>query len=171
MSQSGWGRLPTIIVGSGGSGAGIRRASQTTVVCRAHAAHSRPVPSARCPHPAAGVTVPGAHRCPDKGVPMQVHRPLASLLVTVGTAAAVVLTVVPASASPGGGRAAPQACTSSDAVRVPGAEHTETACLPDITTAGLRTAPPGKYTDQADWSTLSAPNTTNPTGVRGLQVD
>jgi len=96
-----------------------------------------------------------------------------SLLVTLGTAAAVALQAAPAAADSGGGGRSrePRACTSTDSVRVPGAEHAETACLPDITTAGLLTAGPGKYTDQSDWASLSASGTVNPSGVRGLQVD
>ena len=96
-----------------------------------------------------------------------------TLLVSLGTAAALSLQVAPAAAYPGqsGGDPEPRPCTAADSVSVPGAEHAETACLPDITTAGLLTAAPGKYTDQSDWATLSAPGTTNPTGVPGLQVD
>jgi hypothetical protein len=46
-----------------------------------------------------------------------------------------------------------------------------TACLPDLTTAGLQQAPPGQYTDAADWTGLHVPGTQNPSGVPGLQVD
>ena len=96
-----------------------------------------------------------------------------TLLVSLGTAAALSLQVAPAGAYPGhsGGDPASRPCTSADTVAVPGAERAETACLPDITTAGLLTATPGQYTDRTDWATLSAPGTTNPTGVPGLQVD
>ena len=97
---------------------------------------------------------------------MRSHRPVTSLLVTLGTAAAVGLQAAPAAAAPGGGGPAPgpRACTASDEVQVPGAEHAQTACLPDITTAGLLTAPAGTYTDQPDWLSLHAPGTTNPSG-------
>jgi hypothetical protein len=103
---------------------------------------------------------------------MRLRRPLTTLFVTL-TAATVALQAAPAQAGPGGRGPAPgpRACTASDSVRVPGAGHAETACLPDITTAGLLTAAPGRYTDQADWVSLHAPGTTNPTGVPGLQVD
>jgi hypothetical protein len=104
---------------------------------------------------------------------MRLRRPVTSLLVTLA-AAAVALQAAPAAAGPGGqGPVPPQPrpCSSADTVRVPGAEHAETACLPDITTAGLLTAAPGRYTDQPDWVSLHAPGTTNPTGVPGLQVD
>ena len=95
-----------------------------------------------------------------------------TLALTGALTAAVALPASSAAADPGGRhQPRPTACTNSDQVTVPGAELTTTACLADITTAGLLTSPPGKYTDQADWRTLSAPGTTNPTGVRGLQVD
>jgi hypothetical protein len=103
---------------------------------------------------------------------MRLRRPLTTLFVTL-TAATVALQAAPAQAGSGGRGPAPgpRACTASDTVRVPGAEHAETACLPDLTTAGLLTAAPGRYTDQPDWVSLHAPGTTNPTGVPGLQVD
>jgi hypothetical protein len=96
-----------------------------------------------------------------------------TLLVGLGTVAALALQVAPAAAHPGrhGGEPVHRPCTRVDTVPVPGAERAETACLPDITTAGLLKAAPGRYTDQTDWSSLSAPGTTNPTRVRGLQVD
>jgi hypothetical protein len=98
-----------------------------------------------------------------------------SLLVSLGTAAALSLQVAPAAAHPAGhepgGDLENRPCTSADAVLVPGAERAETSCLEDLTTAGLLKAPPGTYTDQSDWLSLHAPGTTNPTGVRGLQVD
>jgi hypothetical protein len=50
-------------------------------------------------------------------------------------------------------------------VHVPDAELTVTACLPDITTAGLLRASEGRYTDQTDWTSLHAPGTTNPSGA------
>jgi hypothetical protein len=96
-----------------------------------------------------------------------------TLIVGLGTAAALSLQVASAAAYPGrsGGDPVNRPCTSADTVPVPGAERAETACLPDITTAGLLTAAPGQYTDKTDWETLSAPGTVNPTGVPGLQVD
>src|SRR5688572_1188789 len=96
-----------------------------------------------------------------------------TLIVGLGTAAALSLQVASAAAYPGrsGGDPVNRPCTSADTVRVPGAERAETACLPDLTTAGLLTAAPGQYTDQTDWATLSAPGTVNPKGVPGLQVD
>ncbi|RSM72274.1 tannase/feruloyl esterase family alpha/beta hydrolase [Actinoplanes sp. ATCC 53533] len=53
-------------------------------------------------------------------------------------------------------------------VRVPGAEHSITACLADLTTTG--TVPSG-HTDPADWAGLEAPGTVTPSGVPGVQVD
>ena len=53
-------------------------------------------------------------------------------------------------------------------VRVPGAEHSVTACLTDLTTTG--TVPSG-HTDPADWAGLEAPGTVSPSGVPGVQVD
>ena len=98
-----------------------------------------------------------------------------TLLVSLGTAAALSLQVAPAAALPG--RSGPairrhRPCTSADTVPVPGAErgrhgvprghhHRRTAH------GGARR----QYTDQADWVSLHAPGTVNPTGVPGLQVD
>jgi hypothetical protein len=98
-----------------------------------------------------------------------------TLLVSLGTAAALSLQVAPASAQPGGlgqrGELVTRPCTAADVVRVPGAQRADTACLDDITTAGLLTKEVGRYTDQTDWLSLHAPGTTNPTNVRGIQVD
>ncbi|WNV73967.1 tannase/feruloyl esterase family alpha/beta hydrolase [Geodermatophilus sp. DSM 44513] len=106
---------------------------------------------------------------------MHLRRRPAWSLVTLGTAAALALQAAPAAAHQGGRGPerdpAPRACTADDRVEVPGAERADTACLPDITTAGLLTAPAGQYTDQTDWVSLHAPGTTNPSGVPGLQVD
>ena len=102
-----------------------------------------------------------------------------TLLISLGTAAALSLQVAPAAAHPGGheprGALANHACTAADTVAVPGAAHSRTTCLVDITTAGLLAAGNDKdgpvYTEQADWVSLHTPGTVNPTGVRGLQVD
>ncbi|HEX2299706.1 MAG TPA: tannase/feruloyl esterase family alpha/beta hydrolase, partial [Pseudonocardiaceae bacterium] len=51
---------------------------------------------------------------------------------------------------------------------VPGAEHTVSARLDDLTTAG--TASTG-HTDPADWAGLHPAGTINPTGVPGIQLD
>ena len=103
---------------------------------------------------------------------MRLRRRATALLLTVGTAVTLSLQAVPAGADPGGRHLQGRPCTTADRVTVPGAERADTACLSDITTTGLLGAPPGRqYTDQADWSTLHAPGTTNPSGVRGLQVD
>lgn len=59
-------------------------------------------------------------------------------------------------------------CAAHDRIAVKGAEHQESACLDDLTTAG--TVASG-HTNQADWNGLHAAGTTNPTGVPGIQVD
>ena len=59
-------------------------------------------------------------------------------------------------------------CPNAGAVKVPGAEREEQACLDDLTTAG--TSQTG-HTDQSDWAGLAAPSQQNPSGVPGLQVD
>ena len=88
-------------------------------------------------------SAPTARKEPaDKGVPMRLRPRTTTLLVSLGTAAALSLQVAPAAAYPGhsGGDPAPRPCTAADTVPVPGAEHAETACLDDITTAGLLAA-------------------------------
>ncbi|WP_431683152.1 tannase/feruloyl esterase family alpha/beta hydrolase [Kitasatospora sp. KL5] len=71
---------------------------------------------------------------------------------------ASVLTV-PASATQG------DRCSG---VRVPGAEHSVSSCLTDLTTTGTtRTG----HTDQQDWKGLVAENTVTPSGVPGVQID
>ena len=102
---------------------------------------------------------------------MRLPRRTTTLLVTLGTAAALVLQAGAAGATGGGSGTTDRPCTSGDRVRVPGAVKAETACLDDLTTTGLLTEEPGRYTDQSDWLTLHAPGTRNPSGVRGLQVD
>jgi Tannase and feruloyl esterase/3HB-oligomer hydrolase (3HBOH) len=106
---------------------------------------------------------------------MRLRRRTTTLLVGLGTAATLSLQAAPATAHPGGqwhgGDPVHRPCTSGDTVLVPAAEHAETACLEDITTAGLLKAAPGRYTDQTDWVSLHTPGTANPSGVRGLQVD
>ncbi|MCV2489866.1 tannase/feruloyl esterase family alpha/beta hydrolase [Geodermatophilus sp. YIM 151500] len=102
------------------------------------------------------------------------HRPPTRL---AAWGAAAVLGLQAASAGPPRGGRGPgdgavhRRSTPDDAVHVPGAERTDTACLPDLTTAGLLQAPAGRFTDQTDWLPLHAPGACNPTGVPGLQVD
>jgi hypothetical protein len=106
---------------------------------------------------------------------MRLRRRTPVLLLTLGTAMALALQAAPAGAHAGGpepgGGAVHQPCGEGDTVEVPDAEVAVTACLPDLTTAGLLQAPPGQYTDQSDWLALHTPGTTNPSGVPGLQVD
>lgn len=59
-------------------------------------------------------------------------------------------------------------CKNIDALKVPGAEMQQTACLEDLTTAG--TSKSG-HTDQSDYEGLHAVGTRNPSGVPGAQVD
>ncbi|MEU4352390.1 tannase/feruloyl esterase family alpha/beta hydrolase [Streptomyces sp. NPDC023838] len=65
---------------------------------------------------------------------------------------------VPAAARPG----------TADRIRVPGVEHTVSARLADLTTAGTKLT---GHTDPDDWAGLEAPNTTTPSGVPGIQID
>jgi len=98
-----------------------------------------------------------------------------ALLVVAWGAVARALHAAPGGARPAvpefSDRQVRRPCTPEDTVQVPGAELAVTACLPDITTAGLLQFPPDRYTDQTDWISLHAPGTTNPSGVPGLQVD
>jgi hypothetical protein len=93
----------------------------------------------------------------------------------LGAEAALGLRAAPADEHQGGrkpGDGPPgRPCAPSETVQVPGAEASVTACLPDLTTAGLLKAPAGEFTDRTDWVTLHAPGTSNPSGVPGLQVD
>ncbi|AZQ33111.1 tannase/feruloyl esterase family alpha/beta hydrolase [Streptomyces cyaneochromogenes] len=59
-------------------------------------------------------------------------------------------------------------CTRQERVRVPGAAFQQSACLADLTTAGLAGTP---YTDVADQAGLTARGTRTPTGVPGIQID
>ncbi|MFI7412676.1 tannase/feruloyl esterase family alpha/beta hydrolase [Streptomyces sp. NPDC049627] len=61
-----------------------------------------------------------------------------------------------------------QHCARQERVRVPGAALQQSACLTDLTTAGLAGTP---YTDMADQAGLTARGTRTPAGVPGLQVD
>ncbi|MGW0466641.1 tannase/feruloyl esterase family alpha/beta hydrolase [Streptomyces sp. NPDC003027] len=92
---------------------------------------------------------------PIRGVPL-----LATLLAG--------LTVVGPAAPAGAGTGSPAPCARQDRLRVPGAAHQETACLPDLTTAGLAGT---RYTDMADQAGLSAKGTRNPSDVPGIQID
>jgi fermentation-respiration switch protein FrsA (DUF1100 family) len=106
---------------------------------------------------------------------MRTRHRASTVLFGLCAVAALGLRATPASAHPGGRKPGddplPRPCSPSDTVQVPGAEASVTACLPDLTTAGLLQAPPGEFTDRADWITLHAPGTSNPSGVPGLQVD
>ncbi|MER5309297.1 tannase/feruloyl esterase family alpha/beta hydrolase [Streptomyces sp. NPDC002773] len=74
-----------------------------------------------------------------------------------------------APASPAGAEERTAAhCARQDRLLVPGAEHQRSACLDDLTTAGLAGTP---YTDMADQAGLAAGRTRNPSGVPGVQID
>ncbi|MER7959799.1 tannase/feruloyl esterase family alpha/beta hydrolase [Streptomyces sp. NPDC096030] len=92
------------------------------------------------------------------------------LLTALLTALTVVGPAVPAGAVPAGAESGPArpGCAGVHRVDVPGAAYQETACLADLTTAGLAGT---RYTDMADQAGLSAKGTTNPTGVPGVQID
>ncbi|MFJ4872055.1 tannase/feruloyl esterase family alpha/beta hydrolase [Streptomyces sp. NPDC088757] len=70
----------------------------------------------------------------------------------------------PAGADPG----AAAHCARQGRLHVPGAGHQRSACLDDLTTAGLAGTP---YTDMADQAGLAAKGTLNPSGVPGVQID
>lgn len=70
-------------------------------------------------------------------------------------------------------------CANMNALKVPGAEKQRVTCYADLTTAGLPKAPllpPYSATNNfgtypSDWSLLNDPQTVNPTGVPGIQID
>ncbi|MER6632352.1 tannase/feruloyl esterase family alpha/beta hydrolase [Streptomyces sp. NPDC000987] len=59
-------------------------------------------------------------------------------------------------------------CARQARVDVPGAAFQQSACLPDLTTAGLAGT---QYTDMADQAGLTAKATPKPSGVPGVQID
>ncbi|MGW5173628.1 tannase/feruloyl esterase family alpha/beta hydrolase [Streptomyces sp. NPDC004082] len=92
-------------------------------------------------------------------------RPSRRVPLLAATALALTLTgPVPAGAAAAGA----DHCERQDAVRVPGAAFQQSACLEDLTTAGLAGTP---YTDMADQAGLTAKGTTNPSSVPGTQID
>jgi len=88
-------------------------------------------------------------------------------------AAALLGAVLPAASASARPPAPASPCSGTDRIRVPGAElQVVSPCLADLTTTGLlASTPAGTYTDAADWASLHAAGTVNPTGVRGVQVD
>ncbi|MFI6417107.1 tannase/feruloyl esterase family alpha/beta hydrolase [Streptomyces sp. NPDC050842] len=86
------------------------------------------------------------------------------------TALLTGVTVLAPASPAGAGAEAPVSahCARQDRLHVPGAEHQESACLTDLTTAGLAGTP---YTDMADQAGLAAKATRNPSGVPGVQID
>ncbi|MFJ5786605.1 tannase/feruloyl esterase family alpha/beta hydrolase [Streptomyces hydrogenans] len=59
-------------------------------------------------------------------------------------------------------------CARQAQLRVPGAEHQQSACLDELTTAG--TVASG-HTDPADWAGLTPKDLAVPSGVPGIQID
>ncbi|MGW4996569.1 tannase/feruloyl esterase family alpha/beta hydrolase [Streptomyces hydrogenans] len=59
-------------------------------------------------------------------------------------------------------------CARQAQIRVPGAEHQQSACLDELTTAG--TVASG-HTDPADWAGLTPKDLAVPSGVPGIQID
>jgi Tannase and feruloyl esterase/3HB-oligomer hydrolase (3HBOH) len=92
-----------------------------------------------------------------------VRLPLAKLAAALAGGVALVLALLPFGTAAGA-----VGCGSVFPLHVPGAERQQTACLADLTTAGL--AGTG-YTDPADYAGLHAPGTNNPSGVPGVQID
>jgi hypothetical protein len=86
---------------------------------------------------------------------------LPASLLALAVAGAGALAVPPATA-------ATSPCAHQRRIDVPGAPMQKTACLDDLTTAG--TVASG-HTNVDDWAGLNATGTTNPSGVRGIQVD
>jgi hypothetical protein len=85
-------------------------------------------------------------------------------LVVAALLTGAVAWPVPAAAATG----ADGHCARQEQLRVPGAAHQHTACLPDLTTTGLDGTP---YTDIADQAGLTAQGTRIPSGVPGVQID
>lgn len=59
-------------------------------------------------------------------------------------------------------------CTNMDLIEIRGAERQQSACLDDLTTAGLLAT---DHTNAQDWAGLHAAGTINPVGVPGIQID
>ncbi|MFE3122671.1 tannase/feruloyl esterase family alpha/beta hydrolase [Streptomyces hydrogenans] len=78
---------------------------------------------------------------------------------------ALTTSAVPATAATTG---AAGHCARQAQLRVPGAEHQQSACLDELTTAG--TVASG-HTDPADWAGLTPKDLAVPSGVPGIQID
>ncbi|MEV0321600.1 3-hydroxybutyrate oligomer hydrolase family protein [Streptomyces sp. NPDC050658] len=87
----------------------------------------------------------------------------------VAAAAALLLTFTAAAPSGAATQGADRDhCARTDRLRVPGAEHQQTACVGDLTTSG--TVDSG-HTDPADWAGLTPKDLPAPTAVPGIQID
>ncbi|PZS35586.1 MAG: tannase/feruloyl esterase family alpha/beta hydrolase [Pseudonocardiales bacterium] len=92
------------------------------------------------------------------------------MLTRVSVAVALILGASLLQASTAAAHPTPpgQHCGHLDVLATPGAEHQETACLADLTTAGTTLT---GHTNPDDWAGLHAAGTINPTGVPGVQID
>ncbi|WP_030316888.1 tannase/feruloyl esterase family alpha/beta hydrolase [Streptomyces flavochromogenes] len=90
------------------------------------------------------------------------------LLAALLTAVTVLAPAGPAGAEERAAADTTAHCARQNRLHVPGAEHQQSACLADLTTAGLAGTP---YTDTADQAGLAALGTRNPSGVPGVQID
>ncbi|MBT2472391.1 tannase/feruloyl esterase family alpha/beta hydrolase [Streptomyces sp. ISL-66] len=93
--------------------------------------------------------------------------------VTVLAAALLTLTAPPARATatptPTTSTSAPDShCARRAQLRVPGAEHQQSDCVEELTTAGTTAS---GHTDPADWAGLTPKDLAVPTGVPGIQID
>jgi len=68
-------------------------------------------------------------------------------------------------------RAGPSICRGMEQLTVPGAERLEAACLSDLTTTGTIITGHTDPSDFTGFGGLSVPNTLNPSGVPGIQLD
>ncbi|GGL86994.1 hypothetical protein GCM10010129_33530 [Streptomyces fumigatiscleroticus] len=82
--------------------------------------------------------------------------------------AAVLTAAALTGPAPAATAAGDEHCAHQERVRVPGAASQRSACLTDLTTAGLAGTP---YTDLTDQAGLTARATRTPSGVPGIQID
>ena len=95
---------------------------------------------------------------------------VAASTTAVGTVLAALALSAPAGAVPRASDA-PSACRGMTHLTVPGAEKLEAACLGDLTTAGTTQTGHTDPTNFTGFGGLSVPETVNPTGVPGIQLD
>ena len=88
--------------------------------------------------------------------------PMGRRLLPAALLAGLVAALLPA------GPASAAECENMDALKVPGADRQEAACLEDMSSLTLA---PTSYTDVSDWATLHSKRSTNPSAGPGIQVD